>query len=143
MVLRIVGVVLLLLGIAVGAFSILGLATTHAMAELFSVASQTRGVEFDALSWSYHWRSYGAVLFCIGVAVAIAGAIVVQEKAWGLLLFSATAAFSAIVPWAYVQSGLAKYGFEGATLAESSAYGLLAVLATIGFIVGRPNRIGT
>jgi len=142
MILRIVGVVLLLLGIAVSAFCIWGLADTQSMAELFSAASQAQRVEFDALTWSHHWRLNGVVLLCIGLAVAIAGAIVIQRKAWGLLLFAATAAFAAVFPWAYVQLGFAKYGFEDASLAESSVYGLLALLAAFAFFVGRP-RVGT
>ncbi|MGB8716936.1 MAG: hypothetical protein WCD66_11340 [Rhodanobacteraceae bacterium] len=142
MVLRIVGVLLLLLGVAMSAFLIWGLSDTRFMAELFSAASQAQGFEFDAPTWSHHWRLNGVILLCIGIGVAISGAIVVQRKPWGLLLFATTAAFAAVFPWAYMQLGFARYGFEDPSLADSSVYGLLALLAILSFIVSR-TRAGT
>ena len=79
MALRIIGFLLLLVGLALIGFCAYGLVTTQTMAEQFSVTSQSRNIPFDAQSWSLHWRLYGAILLCIAIGVAVAGGIVARK----------------------------------------------------------------
>jgi hypothetical protein len=142
MLLRIVGVFLLLAGLAVTGFGVYGFSVTHAMAEQFSLVSQASGAAFDILAWSSRWQLWSAIFVGVGVATLVAGFALTRKRPWGLLVFAVAAAFTAMFPWVFMQLGTARYAFEAASIRESLALAAVTLVAVLAFVRLR-SRVST
>jgi len=142
MVSRIVGALLLVVGLFMAGAGIYALSVTHSIAAQLSVGGPAQGIAFDAIAWSTRWQLWSTTFLSIGVAVFIAGLALVRRRAWGLLLLATASGYAALFPWVLVRLGSVQYGFEVPSVRESIIIGSAALLSLLAFIRLR-GSIGT
>src|SRR5215469_14279397 len=98
--LRVGGILVLLLGIAVAAAGIVGIMHGPSLAVLAEAMAGSRASsEIDSSTWLHHWRLWGIGIGCGGVAIATSGAALALGRRWGFLLLAGAMIFAATAPW--------------------------------------------
>ena len=120
--LRIGGVAVLLLGVALTVTGIVGI--VHASSVPAAVNSS---------AWLYHWRLWGIGIGCGGGAIAIAGVALALGRRWGFLLLALVMIFAATAPWIAQGLGLTKYPYERAGSMETFVFLALSFPALWGY----------
>jgi hypothetical protein len=120
--LRIGGIAVLLLGVAVAAAGIVGMVRGPSM--------PSAG---DSSTWLYHWRLWGIGIGCGGGAIAIAGVALALGRPWGFLLLALVMIFAATGPWIIEGLGLDRYPYERAGSMETFAFLALSLPALWGY----------
>ena len=120
--LRIGGVVVLLLGVALAATGIVGMLSGPSMPSMG-----------DSSTWLYHWSLWGIGIGCGGGAVAIAGGALALGRRWGFLLLALVMIFAATAPWIIQGLGLTRYPYERAGSMETFVFLALALPALWGY----------
>ena len=120
--LRIGGVAVLLLGLALAAAGIVGILRGPSMLS-----------SGDSSTWLYHWRLWGIGIACGGGAIAIAGVALALGKRWGFLLLALVMIFAATVPWIIQGFGLTRYPYERPGSMETFVFLALALPALWGY----------
>ena len=132
--LRVGGIVILLLGIAVGVAGIVGIMHGPSMAALAeAMARSPASSAIDSSTWLHHWRLWGIGIGCGGVAIAISGAALARGRQWGFLLLAIAMIFAATAPWIIQGLGLTRYPYERAGSMETFAFLALSFPAVWGY----------
>jgi hypothetical protein len=133
--LRVGGIVILLLGIAVGAAGIVGIMpgpSAAALADAMARSSASSGI--DSSIWLHHWRLWGIGIGCGGLAIAISGAALALGRRWGFLLLAIAMIFAATAPWIIQGLGLTRYPYERAGSMETFVFLALSLPAVWGYL---------
>jgi hypothetical protein len=132
--LRVGGIVILLLGIAVAAAGIVGIMHGPSAAALAEAMARSRPTsEIDSSTWLQHWRLWGIGIGCGGTAIAISGAALAAGREWGFLLLAIAMIFAATAPWIIQGLGLTRYPYERAGSMETFAFLALSLPAVWGY----------
>jgi hypothetical protein len=133
--LRVGGIVILLLGIAVGAAGIAGIMHGPSVAALAEAMARSRASsEIDSSTWLHHWRLWGIGIGCGGVVIAISGAALALGRRWGFLLLALAMIFAATAPWIIQGLGLTRYPYERAGSMETFVFLALSLPAVWGYL---------
>ena len=142
MLLRVGGIVILILGIAVAAAGIVGIMHgPSATALANAIAGLPASSEIDGSTWLHHWRLWGIGIGCGGVAIAISGAALAGGRQWGFLLLAIAMIFAATAPWIIQGLGLTRYPYERAGSMETFVFLALSRPAVWGYLRHR-SRAG-
>lgn len=132
--LRLGGIVILLLGIALTAAGIAGITHGPSMAALANAMAHSRdSVPLDRATWLHHWRLWGIGIACCGATIAVAGAALALQKRWGFMLLAFVMALAATGPWIIQGVGLARYAFERPGSMETFVFVALSLPALWGY----------
>lgn len=132
--LRIGGIAILILGIAVAAAGIGGTLRGPAMAALADAVTHSHDPSaIDSATWLHHWRLWGVGIGCGGVAVAVAGAALSFGRRWGFLLLAVVMFLAATGPWILQGLGLTRYPYERAGSMETFVFLALSLPAIWGY----------
>jgi hypothetical protein len=135
MALRVGGIVILLLGIAVAAAGIVGITHGPSVAALAEAMARSRASsEIDSSTWLHHWRLWGIGIGCGGVVIAISGAALALGRRWGFLLLALAMIFAATAPWIIQGLGLTRYPYERAGSMETFVFLALSLPAVWGYL---------
>ena len=133
--LRVGGVVILILGIAVAAAGIVGVMHGPSVATLAdAIARSPASSEIDSSTWLHHWRLWGIGIGCGGMAIALSGAALAAGKPWGFLLLAIAMIFAATAPWIIQGLGLTRYPYERAGSMETFVFLALSLPAVWGYL---------
>jgi hypothetical protein len=138
--LRIVGIVFLCLGAILVAVGVTAIQHASSIMSLSTEFAQSRNRPFDASTWLAHWRVWALVDICTGGAIAAGGAAVALKKRCGLLLLGMVLLLAAVAPWVIQWAGLARYGFERASLTDSAVLLPFAFLSIWGYFLPPTGR---
>jgi hypothetical protein len=133
--LRVGGIVILLLGIAVAAAGIVGIMHGPSVAALAdAIARSPAPSEIDSSTWLHHWRLWGVGIGCGGMAIALSGAALAAGRQWGFLLLATAMIFAATAPWIIQGLGLTRYPYERAGSMETFVFLALSLPAVWGYL---------
>ena len=136
---KMVGALLLLLGVAITFFAAYGLYITPVVGSGVALA-HAGDTTFDLAHWESQWRASSAAHLIAGVGLAIAGVLSLRRLAMSLGIVSAVALFEAVFPW--LQQPSVRYPWASASPYVSCALLALAV-AAFHLFVTRRRRAGT
>ena len=132
--LRIGGIVIMLLGIAVAAAGVVGATRGPSMAAFAEALARSRASSaLDSSTWLHHWRLWGIGIGCGGGAIVIAGGALALGRRWGFLLLALVMIFAATAPWIIQGLGLTRYPYERAGSMETFVFLALSLPAVWGY----------
>jgi hypothetical protein len=129
---RIVGVLLLLAGLAAIVIAALMLATDNPLAPSGSPG------DAQAQQWLLHWRSWAVAQLVLGAAIVIAGLGVLLRRQWGLLLLLGAALVSSVAPWLLRAIGWLRFEYERPAIWESVVFAAIGLGALAGLLRTAP-----
>ena len=133
--LRVGGVVILILGIAVAAAGIVGIMHGPSMAALANAIARSPAPSgIDSSMWLHHWRLWGIGIGCGGMAIALSGGALAAGRPWGFLLLAIAMTFAATAPWIIQGLGLTRYPYERAGSMETFVFLALSLPAVWGYL---------
>jgi hypothetical protein len=129
---RIVGVLLLLAGLAAIVIAGLMLGTDNPLAPSGSPG------DAQGQQWLFHWRSWALAQFVLGAVIVIAGLGVFLRRQWGLLLLLGAALVSSVAPWLLRAIGLLRFEYERPAIWESVVFAAIGLAALAGLLRTAP-----
>ena len=133
--LRVGGIVILILGIAVAAAGIVGIMHGPSMAALANAIARSPAPSgIDSSMWLHHWRLWGIGIGCGGMAIALSGGALAAGRPWGFLLLAIAMTFAATAPWIIQGLGLTRYPYERAGSMETFVFLALSLPAVWGYL---------
>jgi hypothetical protein len=138
--LRVLGVVLGVLGLAITGFGIYGAIRGPGSAAVFDAVLKTfESSDFVYSAWLERWRLWGVGFACAGAAIAVGGAAVTLQRRWGFLVLAFAFFAAAIAPWILQWLQLVRFAFESPDLLETIVYSALSGFAAFGYFY-RPRQ---
>ena len=142
--LRVGGIVILILGIAVAAAGIVGIMHGPSMAALANAIARSPAPSgIDSSMWLHHWRLWGIGIGCGGMAIALSGGALAAGRPWGFLLLAIAMTFAATAPWIIQGLGLTRYPYERAGSMETFVFLALSLPAIWGYFRHRSRAADT
>ena len=128
---RIVGIALLLVGLAVLSLGIYGVVVARQVAEHVIASSQAGG--FDEEAWVSRFRLWDTVAAVLGGVTVVGGAAVTCRRPWGFMLIAVSAAFAGLFPWVLKGFAASHFSYEVPKLDETYILGAVTGLALWAF----------
>jgi hypothetical protein len=128
---RLIGIALLLVGIAVLSLGVYGIIVAPQVAEHVAASSQARG--FDAEAWANRFRLWDMVASVLGVLTITGGIAVTCRRSWGFVLVAVSAAFAGLFPWLLNAFAATHFSYEVPKLDETYVLAAVTSLALLAF----------
>jgi len=125
MVLRVIGVLALVVGLAAFVLSCYGLFEGPDFSRNLASWWKTQGVFLDSSHFQFRWMIAMAIYGGTGIVLGGGGVALLLGRRWGLLVISVVAIVTSVYPWILQVLGLTRYGFESAGAGDTVA--LIAV----------------
>ncbi|MFN7943392.1 MAG: hypothetical protein U0X73_17500 [Thermoanaerobaculia bacterium] len=133
MVLKVLGILVLILGLAGAVFSLVSFPDTNAMATVIAAATARESHPVEAADWASHWRASSFVMLVVSLAWFGAGLGMLRRRRWSLLVLTFAALALLVVQVLAVALEYAKYAYEVPEATEMAFLFLVAISSAIGY----------
>lgn len=109
---RILGALVLLVGLVLASFAVYALSAARDMSELIGLSSPPGEAEIESARWLEHWRLSSSVMLISGLLLVTSGVGLLLRRRRSVLLLAAVAALLALQDLVFAALGWARYAFE-------------------------------